>query len=123
MSTNKAELINTIKEWITLDNEIKELNKEIRHRKKKQQEKTKSLMEIMKSNEIDEFDITGGGKLIYSKQTIKKPITKKNLQSILSKYYNGDISQAIEMNNYIMSNREEVIKETIIKKSKPVENA
>jgi len=31
----------------------------------------------------------------------------------LSKYYEGDISQAIEMNKFIMDNREEVVKETI----------
>jgi hypothetical protein len=33
--------------------------------------------------------------------------------SILSKYYKGDISQAIEMNNFILENREEVVKESI----------
>ena len=43
----------------------------------------------------------------------EKPITKKNLAVILSKFYNGDVSQAIEMNNFIMNNREEVVKETI----------
>jgi chromosome condensin MukBEF complex kleisin-like MukF subunit len=31
----------------------------------------------------------------------------------LSKYYEGDISQAVEMNKFIMDNREEVVKETI----------
>ena len=44
---------------------------------------------------------------------MKKPITKKNLVTILSKYYEGDISQALEMNKFIMDNREDVMKETI----------
>jgi hypothetical protein len=66
----------------------------------------------MKENEIDEFDIKGG-KLIFSQTTMKKPITKKNLVTILSKYYEGDISQALEMNKFIMDNREDVMKETI----------
>jgi hypothetical protein len=73
---------------------------------------SQNLMKTMKENEIDEFDIKGG-KLMYSKTNVKKPITKKNLVSILSKYYNGDISQALEMNKFIMENREETVKETI----------
>ena len=66
----------------------------------------------MKENEIDEFNVKDG-KIMYSKTNVKKPITKKNLMSILSKYYKGDISQAIEMNNFILENREEVVKESI----------
>jgi hypothetical protein len=69
-------------------------------------------MKMMKDNEIDQFDVKGG-KLVYSKTSVKKPITKKSLLSSLSKFYKGDISQAIEMNNFIMSNREETVKESI----------
>jgi hypothetical protein len=47
---------------------------------------------------------------------VKKPINKKSLLTILSKYYNGDIVQALEMNNFIMSNREEVTKEAIVRR-------
>ena len=35
---------------------------------------------------------------------------------ILSTYYNGDITKAVELNNYIIDNREEVVKETIERK-------
>jgi hypothetical protein len=66
----------------------------------------------MKENDIDEFNVKDG-KIMYSKTNVKKPITKKNLMSILSKYYKEDISQAIEMNNFILENREEVVKESI----------
>jgi hypothetical protein len=111
-ASNKAELIQIIKDWIQVDNEIRNLNKEIRTRKEKMKKISQNLMKTMKENEIDEFDIKGG-KLMYSKTNVKKPITKKNLVSILSKYYNGDISQALEMNKFIMENREETVKETI----------
>jgi hypothetical protein len=112
---SKTELIQSIREWIAVDNEIRELNKEIRIRKQKQQKISQVLMQTMKDNEIDAFDVTGG-KIVYSKKTVKKPITKKNLLGILSKYYKDDSSQAIEMNNFIMNNREEVIKENIARK-------
>ena len=112
---NKTVLIQNIREWIAMDNEIRELNKELRLRKSKQKKISETLLTTMKDNQIDEFDITGG-KIMYNKTTVKKPITKKNLMGILTKYYKGDISQAIEMNSFIMNNRDEVTKETISRK-------
>ena len=105
--SSQAEMVKIIKEWITIDNDIRNINKEIRIRKEKLKKISQSLMKTMKENEIDEFDIKGG-KLIFSQTTMKKPITKKNLVTILSKYYEGDISQALEMNKFIMDNREEL---------------
>ena len=73
------------------------------------------LIEIMKKHEIDEFDIKDG-QICYSKKHVKKPITKKMLTNILSKYFKGDTEKANEMNDYILENREEVVKETIVRK-------
>ena len=111
----KAELIQNIRDWITMDNEIRELNKELRLRKSKQKKISETLLNTMKENKIDEFDVNGG-KIMYNKKITKKPITKKNLMGILSKFYKGDVSQAIEMNSFIMNNRDEVTKETISRK-------
>ncbi len=125
MASNKAELIQLIKDWVQADNDIRLLNKELRNRKDGLKKISQNLMKTMQENQIDEFALKEG-KLVYSKTNIKKPITKKNLMTILSKYYNGDISQAIEMNKYIMDNREEVVKETIKRKGAkepPVEMA
>ncbi len=110
--SSQVEVVKIIKEWITIDNDIRNINKELRLRKDKLKKISQNLMKTMKENEIDEFDIKDG-KLVFSQTTVKKPITKKNLVTILSKYYEGDISQAIEMNKFIMDNREEVVKETI----------
>ena len=110
--SSQVEVVKIIKEWITIDNDIRNINKELRLRKDKLKKISQNLMKTMKENEIDEIDIKDG-KLVFSQTTVKKPITKKNLVTILSKYYEGDISQAIEMNKFIMDNREEVVKETI----------
>lgn len=115
MASNKAELIQLIKDWVQADNDIRLLNKELRNRKDGLKNISQNLMKTMQENQIDEFALKEG-KLVYSKTNVKKPITKKNLMTILSKYYNGDISQAIEMNKFIMENREEVVKETIKRK-------
>jgi hypothetical protein len=109
---NKTELVGSIKEWIRLDNEIRNLNKEIRDRKTQMTKISQNLMSTMKDNNIDEFNVKEG-KLIYSKKQVKKPITKKYLTDVLLKYYKGDDEQATELNSFINENREATMKETI----------
>jgi hypothetical protein len=111
----KEQLVKTIRDWVKIDNEIKGLNKEINSRKTEKKNLSTLLIETMKKNEIDCFDIKDG-QICYTKKNIKKPITKKVLMDILSNFYNGDISKASELNNYIIDNREEVVKETIERK-------
>lgn len=109
---SKESLVNAIKIWVKKDNEIRQLKKEERIRKKEQKEISETLMAIMKENDIDEFDLKDG-KLVYTKKNIKKPITKKGLLDILKRYYNDDKEKADELNNFIMDNREEKVVETI----------
>jgi hypothetical protein len=108
-------LVNNIRNWVKLDNEIRELKKEENARKQQKKELTSKLIHIMKQNEIDCVDINDG-KLCYNQHTVKKAITKKNLLDILSKYFKGDASRANEVNEFILLNREDVIKETIVRK-------
>ena len=112
---SKEELINLIKDWVQVDNDIRLLNQELRERKNGLKQISQNLMKTMQENDIDEFALKEG-KLVYCKTNVKKPITKKNLVTILSKYYDGDISQALKVNKFIMDNREEVVKESIKRK-------
>jgi len=111
----KDHLIKIVKDWVKIDNELKQLRKEINTRKTKEKEISTELMNVMKKYEIDEFNITGG-KIMYSKKNVKKPINKKTLIQLLSNYFDGNYEKANDINNYIMENREEVIKETIVHK-------
>lgn len=113
----KEQLIITIKEWVKIDNDIRKLQSEIAKRKSEKKGISNNLMNIMKQNEIDCFDINDG-QIYYSKKNIKKPITKKVLMNTLSKFYKGDINKATELNNFIIENREEIVKETIERKIK-----
>jgi len=112
----KDQLIKNIKEWVKLENEIKKLQKELIQRKNEKKDISKNLIEVMKKNEIDNFDISNG-QICYNKKNVKKPITKKMLMDILEKYYKGDSLKASSLNNFILDNREEVIKESIILKA------
>jgi hypothetical protein len=113
----KDELIQTIKQWVKLDNEIRTLQKEQAKRKNDKKIMSLKLIETMKKNEIDCFDINDG-QICYTKTNLKKPINKKVLMEILSSYFNGDILKATELNNYIIDNREEEVKENLILKVK-----
>lgn len=111
----KEELISHIKEWIKIDNEISKFNLEIKQRKNRKKELTVSLVETMKKNTIDCFDISGGS-LIYKKSKVKKPINAKSLMQALNNYYKDTPQVADDLTKHILNSREEVIKETIHRK-------
>ena len=111
----KEQLVKTIKEWVKIYNEIRKLKTEQNIRKNEQKRIYKDLIEVMRKNEIDEFDLNDG-KIMYTKKSVKKPITKKILLNILSNFYECDIMKANQINNYIMENREETTVETIVRK-------
>jgi len=73
------------------------------------------LVDVMKTNEIDCFDINDG-KLIYAKSKHKKPINKKSLFDSLQTYFKDDKELAQEVSEHILNNREETVKESIKRK-------
>ena len=111
----KEQLVNNIKEWIKIDTEISQLKSEIKDRNNKKKLITNDLVNVMKSNQIDCFDINGGS-LVYKKSVIKKPINGKSLMTILQNYYKSQPQVAEELTKHIMDNREEKVKETIKRK-------
>jgi hypothetical protein len=111
----KEQLIQKVREWVRVDNELRVLQKEMMIRKKEKQNISKELMNVMKLNKIDVFDLKDG-QLVYASTSIKKPITKKNLLSILSVYFQGNNDKAFELNNFILDNRETTVKEKLVRK-------
>jgi hypothetical protein len=111
----KEQLVNNIKEWIKIDNEIAQMKNEIKERTSKKKVLTESLVTVMKSNQIDCFDINGGA-IVYKKNTVKKPINAKSLLATLQEYYKDDNKSAEDLAKYVLDNREEQIKETIRRK-------
>jgi hypothetical protein len=113
----KDKLINNIKDWVKIDNELKILQKETVQRKNEKKKLSLILIEIMRENNIDCFDINNG-QLIYNKRNVKKPISQKELFNILSKYFEGDNLKASNLNEFILNSRIEIVKEDIIRKTK-----
>jgi len=111
----KEQLVNNIKEWIKIDNEVAQLKAEIKERINKKKSLTENLVTVMKTNSIDCFDINGGS-LIYKKNKVKKPISGKTLLLALKNYYKTDPQIAEDITKHVMDSREEQIKETISRK-------
>jgi hypothetical protein len=108
------QLKQTVRDWVKYDNEIRALNKEIAIRRNEKKEKSKQLVEVMRQNKLDIFDIKDG-QIMYVKKNKKKPVTQKQLLTLFTTYYN-DAKKAEEMHTFIMDNREEVVEETIQRK-------
>lgn len=111
----KEELVKHIRGWIQIDNDISALQRQMKILREDKKNLTASLVDVMKSNEIDCFDINDG-KLIYAKSKYKKPINKKSLSDALQAYFKDDMETAQELSNHIMNSREETIKESIKRK-------
>tara|TARA_Y100000389_G_scaffold202490_1_gene247933 strand:- start:214 stop:549 length:336 start_codon:yes stop_codon:yes gene_type:complete len=109
---DKDMLVKNIKEWVKLDNEINTLNTEIKKRKNLKKELSTNLMDFMKNNEIDCFDINDG-KIVYTSTKSKKPFTKKYLLETLNTLYG---EQGIKIASDLIQNQDIVIKNNIKQK-------
>jgi len=111
----KDELITTIKEWIKMDNDITKLKSEIKEKTHKKTELTTSLINIMKNNSIDCFDINGGA-LVYKQKKSRKTISGKFLLTQLEEYYKDNPELAKDITKKVLDNRIEVVKDEIKRK-------
>ena len=85
MANTKDELVSLIKQWVQVESEMKVLSKELKERRETKKELTAALVEVMKGNEIDCFDISDG-KLMYTKNKVRAPLSKKHLFESLGEY-------------------------------------
>tara|TARA_Y100000992_G_scaffold219594_1_gene152037 strand:+ start:4802 stop:5161 length:360 start_codon:yes stop_codon:yes gene_type:complete len=112
----KEELIKNVREWVDLDNEMKEISKELKIRRDKKKEISKLLVETMKTNDVEVFDLKDG-QLIYKKSKSKKPLNKETLLKLMSEYFQGnDNGRSNDITNFILNNREETERESIARK-------
>jgi len=116
-TNTKEELIGNIREWIKIDNDLNNLKKEIKNKTLQKKMLTDNLVNVMKINSIDCFDINGGA-LVYSQRKTKKAISGKYLLLQLEKYYKDQPDIAKDLTQHLLDNREENIKEDIKRKVK-----
>ena len=110
MSSNE-ELSSIVKEFMKTTDTINSLQNEIKKQRKTKAILTEKLVSIMKSNNIDGFDISNG-QLMYSKSKTKSSIGKKMLQETLRNYLNN-AETADQISSHILNSRQEKITESI----------
>jgi len=115
VKNTKDELIANIKEWIKIDSDVAKLKLEIKDKTTKKKLITESLVDVMKSNSIDCFDINGGA-LVYKQKKTKKTISGKFLLTQLEDYYKNQPEIAKEITKKVLENRVEVVKDEIKRK-------
>ncbi len=111
----KEELIANIREWIKIDTDINKLSAEVKDKKKTMKGLNDSLINIMKSNSIDCFDINGGA-LVYKQKKTVKAISRKFLLQELQKYYKEQPEIASDVAKHLLDNREITIRDEIKRK-------
>lgn len=110
----KEELVNHIRTWMHVENELKDLRKLMREKREEKKKLSNELLEVMKSNDIDCFDIKNG-KLMSSKVKIKETVSKKMLLRVLADYL--DKPEEVEkLTDYILESRQVKEKEYIRQK-------
>ena len=78
------------------------------------------MIHIMKENQIDIFDLKEG-QIRYKQEKIKEPLNQKRLLTILAKHPKLEENQITELGDFIFQNRNEKMKETIVRKiAKPL---
>jgi hypothetical protein len=112
---DKEVLVENVNNWVDLDKQILKLQSDVRELKKKKGAITDILVEVMRKNNVDSFDMKEDS-LLYKKQTIKQPINKKLLLESLQNFYKTDTNTVEKIIDHIMDQRKTTIKETIKRK-------
>jgi hypothetical protein len=108
----KEQVKDYLRQWIRIENEISTLSVEIKKRKLVHQQLSASLLEVMRKNEIDCFDITNG-KIVYSKVKHRAPLNNGQIRSALTTYYKDDVDKANSLTEFLLSSRVEKTRESI----------
>jgi hypothetical protein len=105
----KSNLSISVKEYLTLDEQVSKLNELVKIRKKRMKELSDDIMLDMAKNEIDYINIRNGV-LIYDKKEGFKGLSKRVIESGLSTFFNEDEQKASEVLETIINSREKIIR-------------
>ena len=114
---SKQELIHTVKKWVYLDNQIKQMSNMLKQLRKDKKKQNENMIEMMKANQIDNFELKDG-QIKYKKYASRETLTQKRLLEILSNHPQLQSEQVEVLNEYIYENRRVVEKDAIVRKVK-----
>lgn len=99
------DLDRNIKEWVSVDNKIKEINKHVKELREKRGMIEEDIIDFVKSNNLEKATINiNDGKLKFSETNQSSPLTFKYVESCLSACI-SDPQQVKLIMNYIKKSR------------------
>ena len=113
---DNGKLVSTVKDWMEIDNQIKEYQKQTKLLREAKKELTKTLVDEMKNRELDCVDLKEKGKLLYTRNKVKSSLSKKHLLSSLATYFKDNDKIVKEITQHILDTREIKVKENIRRK-------
>ena len=98
-----------VKEWISIDDEIAELNKKIKELKSKKNKQLEPKITLfMRQYNISDLN-TDGGKLKCNERNTKKPLSKNLIKQSLSEFFKQDEEKVDTVMEHMVS-KQEVVK-------------
>lgn len=113
--TDKEHLVENVKNWLQIDTEIKKLQQEIRKRRSLKKDMTDTLVQIMKSQDIEIMN-AGESQLIRTERKTKSALSKKHLINSLLNFFKEDKETVAQLTTFIMNTRPEKTVENIRRK-------
>ena len=105
-------LPNYLKEWLTLEDDLKVLSAAVREKRKRMGILQGLITKTMKGHKIARVNIKSGA-ILYQNKQIKESMGKKFIISKLTEYFKGDIIKATEIFNYLEEHRGKKSKDNI----------
>ena len=100
------DLLVAVKNWMSVEEEIKELQGKLKILKTNKKEHTKILANLMNKKNIEGLNLNNDSKLVYKKQKMIGGITKKILISSLGEFIK-DTDDLDKIISHILSQRNE----------------
>ena len=97
------EFVEIVKNWVKIDDEIRQKNNEIKELKDEKKEYETFILEFMQNNNENVINISDG-KLRVNKSTTKSGLKQESIQNSLFDL-TRDPNKALQMTKYILDNR------------------
>jgi len=111
----KEDLIQTVKKWVQLDNQIKQVNTMLKKLRSEKKEHNEQMITMMKASQIDNLELKDG-QIQYKKYSKRESLTQKKLLEILSNHPQLQSEQVQMLNEYVFNNRKMVEKDVVVRK-------
>lgn len=105
----------TVKEWLILDNEMREIQRILKEKKERKKALTDNVIELMKAKQVDELNVNDG-KLIYSQTKTKSPLNKQHIATCLGDVFKNDPEKVAKLTDHILNSREIKLKDNLKRK-------